>query len=177
MAFKEVPFAKLQGASLPFAISPLKGVPQPGLAFIYTVPKIPGRKQKYGYHLILAPHNIAIVQRTWGLLQQYSSKVIGQVKTTEDAVKPLPYGDEFTYGESNLARGPISAALTSFAIALGVVSLLFFPPLRWLVQRLAPKPGEGPSDECVPFNLLPIHIFPDTSMTGRWNAVPSKRGT
>lgn len=103
--------------------------------------------------------------------------MIGQVKTTEDAVKPLPYGDEFTYGESNLARGPISAALTSFAIALGVVSLLFFPPLRWLVQRLAPKPGEGPSDECVPFNLLPIHIFPDTSMTGRWNAVPSKRGT
>lgn len=152
-AFKEVPLAKLRSASVPFAISPLKGAPQPGLSFVYTVPKVPGQKKKYGSQLILSPHNIAVVQRTWGLLQQYSSKVTEQATTAEDAMKLRPYGEHFTYGESNLAGGPISAALTSFAIAMGVVSLLFFPPLRWLVKWMAPKPGEGPSEECVPFDL------------------------
>lgn len=126
--FKEVPLAKFRSASVPFAISPLKGAPQPGLSFVYTVANVPGQKKKYGFQLILSPHNIAVVQRTWVLLQQYSFKVNGQAMAAEDALKLRPYGEHFTYGESNLAGGPISAALTSFAIAMGVVSLLFFPP-------------------------------------------------
>lgn len=150
---EEMPFARLKAASLPFAISPLKGVPQPKTALVYTLPDVPGQKRTYGYHLPLAGHNIATVQRTWGLLQQYSSKAIGQVKTTEDAVKPLPYGDQFTYGESARALGPISAALISFTIAVGAASLLLFPPMRWLLKQFVPKPGEGPSDEYASSNL------------------------
>ena len=163
---EDIPFAKLRAAIRPYANSPVKGVHNPGGSFIYTFPKVPGRKAAYGAIFPLAPQNVATVQRTWGLLQLYKVKAIGQAQTSDDAVIPLPYGDDFTYGESMQAPSLFEAALLSFTIATALLGLLLFSTMRWLLRKVTPKPGDGPSDKYVrlSFSYFPILLFPGSAL-------------
>ena len=156
--FEDTPREKRLAGLKPYAISPIKGARGSGGSLVYSLPKVPGKSTVYGSKFPLAPHNIATVQRTWGLLQLYKEKAIGQVQTAEDAVKPLPYGDEFTYHESMQASGPISAAIMSL-LTVGATCLFLFPPVRWLLKHFVPKSGEGPSDEYV-FKSSTYYRFP-----------------
>lgn len=53
------------------------------------------------------------------------------------------------------------------AIAVGTVSLLFFPLARWLLNQFVPKSGEGLSGEYVSFGIhlsssvvdVPVFLF------------------
>ena len=60
----------------------------------------------------------------------------------------LGYGDGFRYTEFSDfgpgVKGAVTAGVTSAAL-LGVFGGLSFPPLRPVVDRILPKPGEGPS--------------------------------
>lgn len=83
----------------------------------------------------MAPHNCAIVRRSWGILQAAGSPS-----------NLLGYGDKFQYEEMLATGGPISAAITSSFLYFSFISLALIKPLRWLLGYLIPA-GTGPSVE------------------------------
>jgi len=76
------------------------------------------------------------------------------------------YGEGFRYVEySDYGAGPVgavTAGVTSLVLGLGLAGLAF-PPTRALLDRVLPKPGEGPSDE--------------TQATGRFRMEVTAEGT
>lgn len=84
----------------------------------------------------MAPHNSAIVRRTWGILEQAPASSSVQ-----------SYGPKFEYEELMKTPGPISAIITSLILYVSFMSLALFQPARWALERFGPKPGEGPSIE------------------------------
>ncbi|MET0340835.1 MAG: saccharopine dehydrogenase NADP-binding domain-containing protein [Polyangiales bacterium] len=88
-------------------------------AGVFTAPSING------------PANARVVHRTNGLLQH-------------------AYGRAFSYEEVTPTGGGVLGALHAAAVSAGLASMsvgLLLPPARALARRLAPKPGEGPSEE------------------------------
>ncbi|KAI4158697.1 MAG: hypothetical protein LQ342_007218 [Letrouitia transgressa] len=125
---------ELKRSSKPFALSPIPG-PKPlrSVPFytrflgIRTVPDL-GILTTW----MLASPNVAIVERTWGLL---GGKEF--------------YGPSFQYREYRRVRNKFAAMMVHFAITLGFIALTI-PPLRWLLQIVAHNvypPGQGPSKE------------------------------
>jgi len=55
-----------------------------------------------------------------------------------------PYGREFRYGESVVAPRRLAAQVISLGLKATVLGGLF-GPTRWLMRRLMPKPGQGPT--------------------------------
>ena len=66
------------------------------------------------------------------------------------ALAGMPYGPGFSYGEASLVgegvRGYLKALMAGITTGLGT-ALAALPPIRKLLARLLPKPGEGPSPE------------------------------
>ena len=140
-SFEEVPRARLRAARASYSLSPVKGIKLPGSRLVYSLPYV--TPTKYGFPFPLAPHNVATVQRTWGL---YQLRALSSLKLPETTIS---YGDTFKYSESIGASGPIKAFVMGLAFTLGGMCLLFIPPVRWLLKLFAPSPGQGPSDEYV----------------------------
>ena len=80
--------------------------------------------------------NRAIVQRTWGLLDE------GKY-----------YGPNFIYHEYSTVRNRLVGALVHLAITLGMVALAF-PPFRWVMRKLVLAPGQGPNEEAAKHELF-----------------------
>ena len=59
----------------------------------------------------------------------------------------ISYGPDFVYDEFIHAEGPIRALVTSLLYLSLLLAMTILPPMRWLVKKLAPKSGEGPSEE------------------------------
>lgn len=119
------------------------------------MPRIGKVSRTWGFPIPLNPHNCAIVQRTWALLQLSSLKPecgdtispSGESGNTININSEISYGANFKYSEFARAPGPISAFFISLGLNLALASLMFVPPVRWLLKRVGPKPGEGPSEE------------------------------
>lgn len=80
---------------------------------------------KWTSFFVMAPINTRIVRRSHALLGQ-------------------PFGTDFSYRESMQVPNMVAAMLVSILLAItGVIA--YFGPLRWLLLKLAPKPGTGPS--------------------------------
>lgn len=79
---------------------------------------------------VMGPYNRQIVQRS-------------------NSLTKWSYGREFSYREVvDTGRGPLGA-VTATAIAVGTGGLmagLALGPTRWLMDKVLPKPGEGPSE-------------------------------
>ncbi|KAI4147021.1 MAG: hypothetical protein LQ341_001906 [Variospora aurantia] len=79
---------------------------------------------------VAAGPNVAIVQRTWGLLGG-----------------PKSYGPNFQYHEYMRVKNSLAGMIFHFAVGLGFLALAI-PPLRWLIQYAAHNfhaPGQGAS--------------------------------
>lgn len=118
--------------------------------------------KRYGIDLPLAPHNRAIVQRTWGLLQLRASPDSANESNSNNA-PPTPaqtaaYGIDFKYREYLQMSSPITAFFLSLGFAFGTVLMLAFSPVRWLFKKFATPSGQGRSNECVVF-FLPCEGF------------------
>jgi short subunit dehydrogenase-like uncharacterized protein len=96
---------------------------------------------------VMAATNSRVVQRTHALLGR-------------------PWGDGFRYDEAMLAghgvkgiamSGVITGATGAFMAAAAV------PPTRWLVDKLVPEPGEGPSPEAQERGFFDVRLYGETA--------------
>lgn len=80
--------------------------------------------------------------------------VMGAINTRvvhrSNALQKARYGQEFTYDEAMMTGKGAKGRLTAYGItaALGAFfTASAIKPTRWVVEKLVPKPGEGPSPE------------------------------
>lgn len=109
---------------------------------------------------VMAPFNTRIVRRSHALL--------GRV-----------YGPEFRYQEvtgfGTGATAPLKAALMTIGLG-GLIGGLWCAPTRWLLDRLLPAPGEGPSREARDNGMFALDIVADTRDGGRCRTRVAARG-
>jgi len=112
---------------------------------------------------VMAPYNTRIVRRSNALLD-------------------YAYGRRFRYAEymgvGPSVLAPVSSAMTTAATA-GAAALgsRFFRLLpRRLVERIAPKPGTGPSDEVRERGYYRVETYTTTSTGARYVATMSQSG-
>ena len=103
---------------LPNFLSPVKLRKPKGLRLVYKLPST--RPVLYDWLSPLSTGNTCVVYRTWGLFEGK-----GLLPT---------YGKDFDYSESLATTSYFSAFFSSLGFALGILSLLAFPPLVWLVK-------------------------------------------
>ena len=112
---------------------------------------------------VMAPYNTRIVRRTNALLD-------------------YAYGRRFRYAEymgvgPSLAAPVVSAvttAVTAGSAALGYRIFRFLP--KRLVERLAPKPGTGPSEEVRENGYYRVETYTTTTTGARYVATMSQNG-
>lgn len=128
---------ELAASVKPFALSPVANpriAPKPSifsrLTGLYNVPGLGLLNTSVG-----AAPNVAIVQRTWGVLQQEPSR------------QKEFYGPNFSYKELAKAKNIAAGIAMHYGILIVGALLMFVPPFRALVRRFVFKPGEGPSKE------------------------------
>ena len=80
--------------------------------------------------------NVAIVQRTWGLLDRGNY-----------------YGQYFQYNEYMRVHNSFVGLAVHLATAFGMLALSL-PPIRWLLKKCVYKPGEGPAKETAKTNFV-----------------------
>ncbi|KPQ30096.1 MAG: hypothetical protein HLUCCX14_03160 [Marinobacter excellens HL-55] len=80
--------------------------------------------------------------------------VMGAINTRvvhrSNAMQSARYGTEFTYDEAMMTGKGAKGRLTAYGItaALGAFfTASAIKPTRWVVEKLVPKPGEGPSEK------------------------------
>ena len=78
---------------------------------------------------VMAAGNTRVVRRTAALMEQNQNS----------------YGANFTFGEYGLHKTKKLARRASYGLILGF--LIIASPLRGIVRKFLPKPGEGPSEE------------------------------
>ena len=114
-------------ANKPWALSPIEGPRARSPASLFT--RLFGVRIFHGLGTmttsIAGSTNRAIVQRSWGLLDE------GRY-----------YGPNFQYSEFLSVRNTLVGIAVHFAFAFGSL-LLFFRPIRWLVKNFVYSPGEG----------------------------------
>jgi short subunit dehydrogenase-like uncharacterized protein len=113
----------------PYVLAPVdmrEGTKQPGLGR-------PTRDDRFGSWVapfVMAPTNSAVVLRSNALLG-------------------LPWGRDFTYGETMMTGDGATGRLKAYAMTGGLAAMAgagSFGPTRKLLSRLIPKPGAGPSE-------------------------------
>lgn len=76
-----------------------------------------------------AGSDIGIVYRSWGLFDSGNF-----------------YGSNFTFSEFMRARNPFTAAAFTYFLNFAMIAL-YLAPFRWLLRKIAPVQGTGPSKE------------------------------
>jgi short subunit dehydrogenase-like uncharacterized protein len=131
--FEHYPLAFLAKTLRAYAISPIppsRNAPKPPKPLLFRLFGIQ-YSPTFGWltNWFQAPPDIAIVHRSWGLLQQSSSS--------------HAYGPDFRFHELKRASNPVSGMLLHLILTLGGLFLIFSPG-RWLAKKLIYAPGTGP---------------------------------
>ncbi|KAJ7721479.1 Saccharopine dehydrogenase-domain-containing protein [Mycena metata] len=129
-----IPANERRIANFEYSLSPALGAPPLPRRLVRRLFLPDTRKTLTGAFYFMSPTNRALVQRTWGLFETESAK---------DRTLPR-YGPAFKYDEFMVTRGPVSAVLLTLGMVIGFGAFMV-SPLRWLLQKFLPKPGEGPS--------------------------------
>ncbi|KAF8911602.1 Saccharopine dehydrogenase-domain-containing protein [Gymnopilus junonius] len=138
-AIEDTPHKEAVESRLPYVLSPFIGLCGSRPRFVYSLP-VPGGETIKGGLFFMAPTNAQLVRRTFGLLE---------LQTREDTSKEARvarYGPKFHYEEFMATSGTLSAFTLTAAIVFGF-GLMLIRPIRNIIKRLLPQPGEGPSDE------------------------------
>jgi len=177
----EIPRIKLEGAAQSHSLSPVRGLPSPPNRFIYRL-SLPSSRTIVGAYFPMKSANLPIVQRTWGLLEYEARWNLEGIPKPREvlAADKSRYGPSFKYDEFLETPSTFRAVLLTIGMVLGVGSIML-PPLRWILQKLLPSPGQGPSEEVlgngwiqttnlttsVPSPAHPVPIQVQTVMKGR----------
>ncbi|KAJ7496625.1 Saccharopine dehydrogenase-domain-containing protein [Mycena latifolia] len=135
VAIEEIPANERRIARVEYSLSPAQGTPSPPNRLIYRLFLPDTRKTLVGAFFFMKEPNRAIVQRSWGLLE---------VESAKDKSQPH-YGPAFKYDEFLVTGGAVRSVLLTLGFAVGV-GLFLISPIRWLLKKFLPKPGEGPSE-------------------------------
>lgn len=148
--FEKIPAWKRNASRQDFAVSTVRGVPSPSLRLVYKLPF--SDPPIYGGISAVAESNRQLVQRTWGLheLQKYRAAP----QSNEDKLRS--YGSQFKYEEFAVMPGVFSSVLLSVTLGVFVLAASFLSPFRWVLKKLAPSPGEGPSLEARTQGMLEL---------------------
>ncbi|PPQ99762.1 hypothetical protein CVT24_009665 [Panaeolus cyanescens] len=146
--FEKVPIRLLKESSMPFSLSPFIGIIRPEFKAIYKLP-ILGEKTLVGGPFVMAPTNKHVVQRTWGLLE-YGARE----KRTKEA-ELLRYGPDFSYDEFSQTKTVVSALVLTTALIIGFGALVI-SPIRAILKKVLPQPGEGPSESVMENGFLKL---------------------
>ncbi|KAI0364951.1 hypothetical protein BV20DRAFT_955237 [Pilatotrama ljubarskyi] len=153
-----------------YALSPVKGAPSPGFRLITRVPF--ASPTKYATYWFMEPFNRATVQRTFGLNQfaLFAGPVLfgeKQAREKEEQIRPFAYGPDFSYAEYFVEEGPggIVSALVMTVMMAVFMGLTLIAPIRWVVKKFLPAPGEGPSEEDLKKGFMKVTNYTVTAST------------
>jgi hypothetical protein len=103
--------------------------------------------ETHGALFLMAPHNVSIVRRSWSLFQSPSPAI------SRSGSPQISYGSNFKYSEAlGLGRrGGRGSMIGSwvFGLGMGLFMGLFMNSraVRWLLKKVLPAAGEGPSEK------------------------------
>lgn len=119
------------------------------------------RKQMADPYLIAAEAGYSARQRNPGIAEH--DKVSGswmapfimaaintRVVHRSNALMDSPYGKDFRYEETMLTGRGLSGRLSAYTFGSGLAAFMIgasIKPSRWLLEKVLPAPGEGPSPE------------------------------
>ncbi|KAJ6578916.1 Saccharopine dehydrogenase-domain-containing protein [Mycena vulgaris] len=135
IAMEQIPANERRIARTEFTLSPAVGVPSSPSRLIYRLFLPDTRKTLVGAFFFMKAPNRAIVQRSWGLLEVESAHNKTQ----------LHYGPAFKYDEFIVTGGAVRALLLTLGMVVGF-GVFMISPIRWLLKKVLPKSGEGPSE-------------------------------
>lgn len=96
-----------------------------------------------------------------------------------NALADYAYGKQFRYREVMNVGSSFASRAIAGAVAVGMgaaVAGLLFPPTRWLLDRVLPKPGEGPSEKARRNGHFTIDLYGDTTTGARYTARVAAEG-
>ncbi|HSK25798.1 MAG TPA: saccharopine dehydrogenase NADP-binding domain-containing protein, partial [Jiangellales bacterium] len=109
------------------------------------------------------------------VMASYNTRVVRR----SNALQDWAYGRGFRYREvMRVGRGrlaPLVAVGTAGALAAGAAGLAF-PPTRALLDRVLPKPGEGPDEETRRTGRFRMEVHTTTTTGARYVAVVAAQG-
>ncbi|KAF8870375.1 saccharopine dehydrogenase [Infundibulicybe gibba] len=126
--FEDVPRSILWDCLEPYSLSPVQGKPPLRARLVSSLKHIGGG---YGSFFLFGLVNRAIVNRSWGLLQEYGHQ-------------DLAYGPNFNYEEVLFSSSSLIAMIVSLISAAVAYMLLYLPPIRWALRRLASSDSVNP---------------------------------
>ncbi len=92
----------------------------------------------------------------------------------------LDYGPDFRYGEvMSVGRLPVVSTITAAAVAAGLgigLGAMSFAPTRALLDRVLPKPGDGPSEKSRDKGHFTVQTFTTTSSGRRYRSEMAAQG-
>ena len=122
-----------------------------------TVSRVDGR---WVGPFVMAPHNTRIVRRS-------------------NALQDWAYGRTFRYREvmsfGSSPAGPVLATAAGVGI-LGVAAGLAIPPTRWVLDRVLPKPGQGPSVTTQENGHFRVEVVSTTTSGARYRTTVAAKG-
>jgi len=145
-AVAELPAEELQAVSDPHCLDPAASTwkgPKMVDTFGMGFSRLAG---KHTAPFIMATVNTRIVWRSHALLGH-------------------SYGERFAYKETMEASGRLSAFLSSLGLGFGAM-FIAIRPIRNLVRRFLPKPGEGPSREAMLKGYWKLHVYAESVPKG-----------
>jgi short subunit dehydrogenase-like uncharacterized protein len=108
-------------------------------------------------------------------MASYNSRVVRR----SNALRGWAYGRKFRYREAMSVGGsalsPVLAAGTKVGVAALIVGLAV-PPSRFVLDRLLPKPGQGPSERTRRAGHFTVDLFTTTTTGARYKARIKAKG-
>ncbi|MEU8815355.1 saccharopine dehydrogenase NADP-binding domain-containing protein [Actinoplanes sp. NPDC048796] len=128
--------AKRRVAAGPYSLSPDRAA-EPDLGRQSDIATVRGERVHPSLRGTLAPFFMA----------SYNTRVVRR----SNALRGYAYGREFRYREfMSVGASPLVSPVAANGVKLGfgaLVAGLMFPPTRYVIDRVLPKPGEGPSSD------------------------------
>ncbi|MCA1007809.1 saccharopine dehydrogenase NADP-binding domain-containing protein [Rhodococcus hoagii] len=102
-----------------------------------------------------------------------------RVVRRSNALSGYAYGKQFRYREVMNVGSSFASPVIAGGIAAGMGALvagLLFPPTRWLLDRVLPKPGDGPNEKARRNGHFTIDLYGNTTSGARYTARVAAQG-
>ena len=102
-----------------------------------------------------------------------------RVVRRSNALAGYAYGKQFRYREVMNVGSSFASPVIAAGVAAGMGGLvtgLAVPPTRWLLDRVLPKPGEGPSEKARRNGHFTIDVYTRTTTGDRYTARVAAQG-